>query len=155
MIAVKKVLVPTDFSDTADAAVRCAAGLAEAFGSSLTLLHVVEDAVMKGLTADVGGSAARRLLEDATREALAALDRTLAQPPLNRTGVDRAVVAGDPLDVILRYATEHGVDLIVIGTHGRTGLAHVLLGSVAERVVRTSPCPVLTVRTCQHAFGTS
>lgn len=154
MVVVKTILVPTDFSDTANAAVRCAAGLAETFGSSLILLHVVEDVVAKGLTADVGASAIRRLQDEATREAAAKLDRALAEPPLNRTGVARAVVVGDPFDGILSYADEHHVDLIVIGTHGRTGLAHVLLGSVAEHVVRTSPCPVLTVRTCQHGFVT-
>ncbi len=152
MVAVKTILVPTDFSDAANAAVRCAAGLAETFGSSLTLLHVVEDVVLKGLTADVGASAAHRLQDDATRDAIARLDRALHEPPLNRTGVNRAVIVGNPFDAILRYADQHHVDLIVIGTHGRTGLAHVLLGSVTERVVRTAPCPVLTVRTCQHSF---
>ncbi|MCX6543278.1 MAG: universal stress protein [Acidobacteria bacterium] len=151
-MTVKSILVPTDFSETAAAAVRCAAGLAEIFGSSLTLLHVVEDLVVKGLSADVGTAAAGRLRDDAVRSAMVSLDRVLTEPPLNRTGVDKVVLAGDPLDVILRYATEHLVDLIVIGTHGRTGLPRVLLGSVAERVVRTSPCPVLSVRQCQHAF---
>ncbi len=155
MVAVKTILVPTDFSDTANAAVRCAAGLAETFGSSLILLHVVEDVVAKGLTADVGASSARRLQDEAIREAEARLDRALAEPPFNRTGVDRAVVVGDAFDRILSYAVERHVDLIVIGTHGRTGLAHMLLGSVAEHVVRTSPCPVLTVRTCQQGFVTA
>lgn len=155
MVTIRSILVPTDFSETAASALRCATGLAETFGSALTLLHVVEDAVAKGLSADVGTPAASRLLEDAVREASVQLDRALACPPLNRTGVDRAVVAGEPFESILRYATDHRVDLIVIGTNGRTGLAHMLLGSVAERVVRSSPCPVLTVRTCQHNFDVS
>lgn len=152
VVRVKTILVPTDFSDTANAAVRCAAGLAETFGSSLTLLNVVEDAVVMGLTADVGAPVSRRLIDDALSEAAAKLDRALADTLLNRPGVERAVVAGDPYESILRYASERQVDLIVMGTHGRTGFAHLLLGSVAERVVRTSPCPVLTVRTCQHGF---
>jgi nucleotide-binding universal stress UspA family protein len=152
MVAIKTILVPTDFSDTANAAVRCAAALAETLGSRLILLHVVEDVVAKGLTAGIGASAVRRLQDEATKEAADKLDRALAEPPLNRTGVDRAVVAGDPFAGILSYADEHHVDLIVLGTNGRTGIAHMLLGSVAERVVRTSPCPVLTVRTCQHGF---
>jgi nucleotide-binding universal stress UspA family protein len=153
VVAIKTILVPTDFSDTANAAVRCAAGLAETLGSRLILLHVVEDFVTKGLTAGVGTSAAGRLQNESTTGALEKLDRALAEPPLNRTGVDRAVVVGEPFAGIMSYAEEHDVDLIVLGTNGRTGIARMLLGSVAERVVRTSPCPVLTVRTCQRGFA--
>jgi nucleotide-binding universal stress UspA family protein len=153
VVAIKTILVPTDFSDTANAAVRCAAGLAQTLGSRLILLHVVEDVVAKGLTAGVGTAAVGRLQDDTIREAVEKLDRTLAEPPLNRTGVERAVVAGEPYAGILSYAQEHQVDLIVLGTNGRTGIARMLLGSVAERVVRTSPCPVLTVRACQHGFA--
>ncbi len=152
MVVVKAILVPTDFSETACAAVRCAAGLAEVFGASLTLLHVVEDVIAQGLMSGVGSGASESVQDEAVRDAMAKFDQCLAAPPLNRTGVHRAVVAGDPFDGIMQYAQEHHVDLIVIGTHGRTGLAHALLGSVAERVVRLSPCPVLTVRACQPGF---
>ena len=150
MAALTAILVPTDFSEPACAAVRCAAGLAEPFGATLTLLHVASDLVSQSLTAGIDSSASDRLQQEFERAAAAKLKQALGQPPLNRTGMTSAVRVGDPYDEILRFALGHQIDLIVVGTHGRRGLAHMLLGSVTEHLVRTSPCPVLTVRACQH-----
>ena len=149
-----RILVPTDFSDTSDAALGYARWLAETFGASLHLLHAFEDPYAAGaLVPEVYGTVSEELREVALKAAENQLQQRLpeaARVPLRGT---TAVVTGSPAPAIVKYASEHGVDLIVMGTHGRGGMAHLLLGSVAEKVVRTAPCPVLTVR--EPAAGTS
>ena len=133
----KRILVPIDFSSHSMNALRYARELAQQFGAQLLLLHVIEP--LQFITvADVYDE--QRRLSDA---ALAHLGEDLT-----RQGVKAQLVveAGVPSHVIAATGERSGVDLIVIGTHGRTGLAHVVIGSVAERVVRTATCPVLTVR---------
>jgi universal stress protein A len=134
------IIVPTDFSYTSDAALGYARMLAARFGASLHLLHVVDEpgswsevyAAIPEIRLRLSADAARRL------EAMAACLR-----PLQATS---AVVCGAPVPTIVKVAESKGADLIVMGTHGRRGVGHLLLGSVAERVVRLAPCPVLTVR---------
>lgn len=143
------IMVPTDFSYASDAALGYARMLAARFGASLHLLHVVDEpgswsevyAALPEIQLRLSADAARRL------EAMAAC---LPQE-LHATS---AVVCGAPVPSIVKTAEARGVDLIVMGTHGRRGMGHLLLGSVAERVVRLAPCPVLTVRehrVSQHA----
>jgi nucleotide-binding universal stress UspA family protein len=135
------IIVPTDFSYASDAALGYARMLATRFGASLHLLHVVDEpgswsevyAAIPEIQRRLGADAARRL------EAMAA-----CLPPLVRAS--SAVVCGAPVASIVKEAETRGADLIVMGTHGRRGMGHLLLGSVAERVVRLAPCPVLTVR---------
>jgi len=139
-MAVGRILVASDFSPGADAALRYALELGPLLGASdLHLLHVaatseyadfggeVEDSVRRGLEAELAALASRH----------AAASLSL------RTHLS----AGAPATEIVRIAQELRADLVVMGTAGRTGLGHALMGSVAERVVRTCPCPVLTVRT--------
>jgi nucleotide-binding universal stress UspA family protein len=143
----KEILVPTDFSDTADAALDYAFLLAERFSASVQLLHVLDDPfITDGLAAEAyiteAPAARTAMLRDA-RERLA--HRAEAPPPASvRIGCE--VLFGNGATTIANYAAARGSDLIVMGTHGRSGLAHLLLGSVAERLVRSAPCPVLTVR---------
>ena len=120
---VREILVATDFSDEAEAAVRLAVEYARRFGARLHVLHVFSH----------GEVEVTRLLADTA--ALAAPD----------VAVTMSSIAGDPAEEILHYAQRHPVDLIVVGTHGRSGFSRVLLGSVAERVVRGATTPVLTV----------
>jgi universal stress protein A len=135
------IIVPTDFSYASDAALGYARMLAARFGASLHLLHVVDEpgswsevyAAIPDIRDRLSADAARRL------EAMAAC----LPPALQATS---AVVCGAPVPTIVKVAESQGADLIVMGTHGRRGMGHVLLGSVAERVVRLAPCPVLTVR---------
>jgi nucleotide-binding universal stress UspA family protein len=135
------ILVPTDFGYASDAAIGYARMLAARFGASLHLLHVVDEpgswsevyAAIPDIRDRLSADAARRL------EALAAC----LPAPLHATS---AVVCGAPVPGIVKEAESRGADLIVMGTHGRRGMGHLLLGSVAERVVRLAPCPVLTVR---------
>jgi nucleotide-binding universal stress UspA family protein len=131
MIQIPSILVPIDFSPSGEQALRYGCALAEKFGSHVHLLHVVDDYYPFIPEASV--------FADQRDDYLAGL----------RTGAE---VVGTPFLDIVRYAKEKDIGLIVIGSHGRSGLAHVLMGSVAERVVRKAPCPVLTVRPGQHEF---
>jgi nucleotide-binding universal stress UspA family protein len=147
MITLRKILVPHDFSDTSEAAVRYALALAHNFGAELQLLHVSDKAKFEMATEFPLGLDGT--LEDAVRERLLKILTPREQAEFKPTFEFRS---GSPAAEIVRYAKEAEVDLIVMGTHGRGFVAHVVLGSVAEKVVRTAPCPVLTVRNPQHGF---
>jgi nucleotide-binding universal stress UspA family protein len=146
VIEIRTILAPTDFSHHAACAVRYACGLAERFGATLHLLHVLSEVIPVGpdpMLAPVLPPEYYRDTEHAARQGLEALlDPSWGRP----AAVERAVRWGVPVDAIVEHAEKHAVDLIVIATHGRTGLSHVLLGSVAERIVREAGCPVLTIR---------
>ena len=146
MIAIRKILAPTDFSPHAETAVRYACGLAERLGSELHLLHVLSEVVPAGpdpMLTPVMPPEYYKETEEQSRATLGRLlDPSWGEPPIVRT----AVVWSSSVEGIVDYARDHEVDLVVIATHGRTGLSHVLLGSVAERIVREAPCPVLTIR---------
>lgn len=146
MIAVRRVLAPTDFSDNAAPAVRYAAGLAEKFGAELVLLHVVPDAVLVLPDAVMPTPVPGPDLTEMAASARSGLARVVADLNLARLNPRTEVRVGVPAEEVDAAAKELGADLICVGTHGRTGLAHLLLGSVAERIVRHAPCPVLVVR---------
>jgi len=162
-MAFTHVLVPTDFSDPANHALHCALEEATLHRARVTLLHVLtshaetEVYYVSGAptTQDfdpmvgtrLGPSAPTRptvVREDRNEEMLTQLRDLM--PSTFRGAWDADIAAGHPAETIVRVAAEREADLIVMGTHGRTGLQHVLLGSVAEKVVRLAPCPVLTVR---------
>lgn len=152
MIQLSRILVPTDFSDYSRAALEYGCAVAEKFGAELHLLHVLQDLV--GLVPEPG--LAFPPPGDYMRELQASADRALDElpGPLAPEGlsIERATRQGPPFVEIVRYAREAEIDLIVLGTHGRSGLAHMLLGSVAEKVIRKAPCPVLTVRPSDLQF---
>ncbi len=124
MVTLTRILVPHDFSETSDAAVQYAVALARRFAAGLDFLYV--------------GDRAKEELESLLRM-LTPGDRVALHPRF-------FVRAGTPAAEIVRFADQQHADLIVMGTHGRGFVAHMLMGSVAEQVVRTAPCPVLTVR---------
>jgi nucleotide-binding universal stress UspA family protein/mono/diheme cytochrome c family protein len=140
---IKSLLVPLDFSSTSAHALDYARALAFRFGASVHLIHVCE--VPPVATASMDGFAvaytdwSRQLGEEAEKE-LAKVAREL-----DSTQVTTEVLFGNPARAIVSSATTRGADLIVMGTHGRSAIMHMLMGNVAERVVRTAPCPVLTV----------
>jgi nucleotide-binding universal stress UspA family protein len=152
VIQLNRILVPVDFSKFSDNALGYACAFAEQFGAELHLMHVLQDVVAMmpepGLFVPPSGDWLEDL-EKSARDELAKLPEPAMRGKLQ---VVREVRQGAPFLEIIRYAREHKVDLIVLGTHGRSGLAHVLLGSVAEKVVRKSPCPVLSVRHPEHEF---
>ena len=137
------VLIPTDFSDTAAAAAAYGCELAARLGARVTLLNVVSPGVVALPDAVYAPTEEElEMLAHHARSQLLSLAYGLMRARLH---IDVAAVAGVPSEAIAEYARERAIGLIVIGTHGRRGLAHAILGSVAERVVRTAPCPVLTV----------
>lgn len=138
MLSPTAILVATDFGEAADRALTYGRTLARAFGASLHVLHVLENVFMRAVVADprhIEAAALRRLDERVTDDDR----RTLRALPIIDT-------SDQPAESIVAYARTAHIDLIVIGTHGRGPMERLLMGSVAERVVRTAPCPVLTVR---------
>jgi len=149
-ILFRTVLVPTDFSDLSKAAIEYAFGVAER-GARIILCHVVDDLPLA--YGYVGAAAAGpELRTTLAREASAAMDQFAPNPPAGIV-IDRQIVHGTPFAAIVDLARKEAVDLIVMSTHGRTGLKHALIGSVAERVVRKAPCPVLVVRPKSMVVG--
>ena len=144
MITIRRILVPTDFSACALPAVRYAAELADKFAAELVLLHVVSDAVLALPDAVMPTPATD--LHALTAAGKTGLANLIAAEKLERLNPRPEVRVGSPAAEIIAAATDLHADLVCIGTHGRGGIARVLLGSVAEHVVRQAPCPVLTVR---------
>jgi universal stress protein A len=152
MITIKNILVATDFSAPSDSALAYGRALALNFAARLHVLHVVEIPVfptgVDGAVLDLG-LMQDSMEEDAQRKLASLLGPDVGQPPPMTTNVR---TAPSPASVIAEYARDANIDLIVLGTHGRGFVGHLFLGSVAERVVRIAPCPVLTVRSPEHEF---
>jgi nucleotide-binding universal stress UspA family protein len=159
MIELGNILVPTDFSGNNQPALQYACELARRFGADLHLLHIV---VPSGGLVSLPDLPDNVVLDLQTSSPVARADMRLQNLPSHELGLDltvhRHTDIGTPPVEIVTYARNHQIDLIVIGTHGHTGWEHLLLGSVAERVVQTSPCPVLTIRRyespAQHSDAT-
>ncbi len=152
MIALKNILVPTDFSETSDVALTYARELASAFQSALHVLHVLADPYAQPWaveTSEFSLSGLAKQWEDGANERLTNL---FSKTERKKLGVRLVTRLGHPVVQILHYAKDEAIDLIVMGTLGRGPVAHMLIGSVAEKVVRQAPCPVLTVRHPEHEF---
>jgi nucleotide-binding universal stress UspA family protein len=152
MISLKTVLVATDFSEPSEVAVRYGRALADAFDATLHIIHVVPDSMALPWATMADGLAMADVQKQWEREAQERLELLIPENERLTMRVHFVTRAGDPVRQVVGYAAEQGVDLIVLGTHGRGPVAHMLMGSVAERVVRGAPCPVLTVRHPQHEF---
>jgi nucleotide-binding universal stress UspA family protein len=139
-----RILVPTDFSEASDAALEYARILAAKFGSTLHLLHVVETPVMISSEVYIAESldVQAALFEDGRKR----LAERITPSDRARFNATSEILSGTSARTIVEYASEQSIDLIAMGTHGRSGVAHLLMGSVAEKVVRSAACPVLTVR---------
>jgi nucleotide-binding universal stress UspA family protein len=152
MIDLHRILVPTDFSKHSRNALMYAAAFAEKFGAELHLLHVVQDLALFIPEAVSVAPPIAPPMEQMTAAVRAALQRLVKDNQLEGKAVHLEVREGTPFYEIIQSAKEKEIDLIIMGTHGHSGLAHVLLGSVTEKVVRKAPCPVLTVRDPEHEF---
>lgn len=140
-----KILLPTDFSGCSAEAARVARLLAERFGSRITVLHILDEpaALDPMFRGDVPLELLRGRMEQFARESM---DAFLAAHFPGFGNFDTILASGIPWREIIRNARETAAGLIVIGTHGRTGVEHAIFGSTAEKVVRMAPCPVLSVR---------
>ncbi|MFY9341452.1 MAG: universal stress protein [Planctomycetota bacterium] len=145
MTQFRRIVCPTDFSPTAVAAAQHAAGLAKACGAEVLLLHVIPamNYPLRGLGMASAFPHLQEELQQRAKERLAQAATAMGSGFPLRTELRQ----GEPYEQVLAAAHDAKADLIVIGTHGHTGLKHALLGSTAERVVRLAECPVLTVRT--------
>jgi nucleotide-binding universal stress UspA family protein len=150
MINLTRILVPSDFSECSDAAVRYGVELARKFGATLHLLHVVQDPATQPWAAEGFAVPLLEAVDQWQKDAKTRLEASIPRGD-GVTAVVTCTIAS-PFPEILRYAAENEIDLIVMGTHGRGGVSHILLGSIAEKVVRRAPCPVLTVRHPEHEF---
>lgn len=152
MIHLEKILFPTDLSRAAAEAQLYACALAEKFGAELHVLSVIQDMALISPDPNMPWLVPANNLDEvrhSVEQALAQIPDPSWTPP---RPIQRVIRVGVPFLEIIKYAKELDVDLIVMGTHGRSGLAHVLLGSTAEKIVRKAPCPVLTVRPEGHQF---
>src|SRR3954454_16893841 len=142
MMQMQTILYTTDFSDSSKAAFPLAYSLARDQGARLIVLHVLPAGTYEIVNlAQLGQGESAQQFEDDVRH-----DLQRIQPPDDRVPMEYKLAKGDPAASIVKVAEETACDLIVLGTHGRTGLRRVLMGSVAEHVMRTAPCPVLVVK---------
>jgi universal stress protein A len=147
-IKLQNICVPVDFSETSAAALKYGKALAEGFDAKLHLLHVLINWVPAG-----DFPVSPDFYKDLEQSARKQLDEQLTADEVKKYQARLELVNGNSEFVeIIRYAKEQNIDLLVLGTHGRGPIAHMLMGSVAEKVVRKAPCPVLTVRHPEHEF---
>lgn len=155
MIKLNRILVPTDFSEFSQPAMNYGCAIAARFESELHLIHIVPDPAM--LIPEAGAfsvDAIESQSGELARRATTQLNDMPGSGWENGRPIQREVRIGTIHLEIIDYAKSNDIDLIVIGTHGRSGLMHILMGSVAERIVRHSACPVLTVKPAGHQFVT-
>lgn len=152
MIALKRILVASDLSEPSENALKYGKALAEAFSASLHILHVLDDPLVYGWTAEGYIASLKNVHAQMEKEATERLHKLLRDEERQEYRAEMNIKWGRPFVEIIRYAREKDINLIVMGTHGRGAIAHMLLGSVAEKVVRKAPCPVLSVRHPEHEF---
>ena len=149
--AMERILVPVDFSQHSRAALSYAREIAAVYGGRLQLVHTIEEPVYPYFYAPAGGFSVAQQLEELRVKTDEALDKLWSESSGPEVPYDKAVLTGRPALEITRFAEEQDSDMIVIATHGLTGLERLLVGSTAEQVVRLAPCPVFTVK----SFGKS
>ncbi len=149
MINLKNILCPVDHSDCSKEALKYAVSFAMKDNSKLYLLHVIDirvfDESIDAMTPQIPDEDTLKLLKTKLLDCIPKEIR-------DDMNVEALVVQGIPFVEIISIAKENNIDMIVLGSHGRTGIAHMMLGSVSEKVVRKAPCPVLTVRKSDHKF---
>lgn len=149
MLKIQKIICPVDFSNCAQQALNYAAELAKQFDAELSIVHAYEDPAAYVTPMPMSGyvGPGAELLLELRKQLEVRLSQTKAEVETRGVRVRSELLEGTPYRVVLDWAKEYGADMIVVGTHGHTGLTHALLGSVTERIVRMAHCPVLTIRT--------
>ena len=149
MITISRILYPTDFSDLSVRALEYAQWLALRLEAELHCLHVVDDSYQYWIATDVSAMPVGPPIEEVLQESSHRLEQFLSDHLGKSFACHKATRRGQAAQEIVQYAITEQIDLVVMGTHGRTALGQVLVGSVAKKVVRKSPCPVMTVRASQ------
>ena len=153
IVSPKRILWPTDFSELSLKGGRYARGMSEHFGAHLHIIHVMPPVMTPDYSVMLPTSLP---VSTAEPELIAACRQSIAKVIADNFGGDSTIVydafLGNPWFGVCEYAQREQIDLIVVATHGRTGLEHVLIGSTAERIVQHAPCPVLTVKSSEQDF---
>ena len=147
-INLKKILCPVDFSITSSQALNYALAFAEKFDAEILLIHVVEIPTYTSLDFPVAGELIQQFNDIGTKQ----LETCLNDAKKKYAKIKSTLTVGNVFYEVIQCAKDNDIDLIIVGSHGRTGLAHVLMGSEAEKIVRKAPCPVLTVKNPEHEF---
>lgn len=151
MDILKRILHATDFSQNSNQALRYACDFARTFNAELHLVHVFQDASLT--YPPITGYAPPDYYQQMVDSAGSELDKLPGETCNFEGPLVRHILEGVPFVEIIRYARKNTIDMIIMGTHGRSGLSNLLIGSVAENVVRKAPCPVLTVHPDEHQFS--
>jgi nucleotide-binding universal stress UspA family protein len=149
---VERILFPTDFSEGSSLALRSAVDMAKMYNAKLHIVHVVYD-FAKVTGSHVPHISADELYKEMNSWAQKEIDRCCLEETRDLPNVEKTVIEGIPYEELIKFAEKEQIDLIVIGTYGRSGLERFIFGSTAERVVRKAPCAVLTVRVPEHRKG--
>ncbi len=155
MIAIKTILLPTDGSECSGKAMAYALSFAKQYGARVVAVHVIDrrwEDQTRVTFAELGQDLTQKIRKGYEEEAGRILNDAAEVARKAGVPVETRTLTGIPFEEIVRAGEELAADLIIMGTHGRTGMSHLLLGSVAEKVVRKAPCPVLTVRQEEHDF---
>lgn len=151
-IELKRICVCSDFSNHAERAFEYGVTFARQFAAELHFVHVIEDIIPTVPEPGIAMLPSEEIMASLRNASTEAMTKFLADRQAEGIKVVQVVREGVPFREVVAYAQEMEIDLIIVGTHGRTGLSHLLLGSVAERVVRSAPCPVLTVHSGEREF---
>ncbi len=151
MIEFKNILIPCDLSENARIALPFAADLARKYNARIHILHVFDEQLLSPIYFETGGTS-QEYYDKLQEEFSTALKTFIGNTNVEGIEIEQKLISGNPFVEIVRYARKASIDLIVLSTHGRTGLMHTLMGSVAEKVSRKAPCPVLTIRAPDFKF---
>jgi len=152
MIKLERILFPTDFSSTAEHALKYALSFASEHKAKLYVMHVISDSYSPVVFGEDGESVAPPSLETMEAKAKKLMQQLIPERYMKELKIEYIIVQGGPLKEILKSVKEHNIDLLTMATHGRKGISHILMGSLAEKVVQMAPCPVLTIKHPEHEF---
>ncbi|HHT9104407.1 MAG TPA: universal stress protein [Candidatus Wujingus californicus] len=150
MISIKNILCPIDYSVYSEKALKYAIEFAEKYNAKLYLMHVLDIRIYDITDPELYN--VNVIDKETINKLRERLHKCISEDTRKNIEVETIVIEGVPFAEIIKKAREYKIDLIVLGTHGRTGLSHAIMGSVAEKVVRKAPCPVLTIRHPEHDF---
>lgn len=146
---VDRILFPTDFSEGSTHALHYAVDLAKQYNAKLYILHVIYD-IAKATESHIPHISADEIYNEMNKWALGELEKCCIEEIRGLSDVEKVVLKGIPHEEIVKFAGDNKVDMIVMGTYGRTGLQKFIFGDTAEKVVKKAPCPVMTVRVPEH-----